>query len=149
MTQDFCMLKLRQSLKNLECVDHLSQWATGSRSFWRSSERMHRTQLRIISKKRQESIYPSRFNPQWLREGHSKALSVIYSPSDLRVLLPPGNAVQERHRKMLACLRSIYRQTLGSPTRVIAGGQHHLTHDYFCHSHRQRNDFNIILIWIL
>ena len=133
MTQDFSMLKLGQSPNNLEWIDTL---------FYEQLDFNHSGDLQRgymehnleLSQKKGKGVFISQwFNPQWLREGHSKAQSFIYSSCDLWMLLDPENALQERHRKMLARLRSACRQTLRSPKGVSAGHLHHLTHDYFSH----------------
>lgn len=100
--------------RKLEWLDYPTVWATGSQSLGENSERVHGTQLRIISMKGKEVEYLST-DPQWL-----------IAPASRKK--PSGG----RHGKMSTCLWSICRQTLlGSAKGTWMGHQHHLICDYF------------------
>lgn len=119
--------------RNLGPVDHPTLRTAGSQSFWRPSERLHGTQLRIISMKGKEVEYLST-NPQWLRITPRHYFSVtpdLTCAGAGHAPVPRECPLKERHRKMLACLWSVCRQTLGSAKGTWAGHQHYLIHDYF------------------
>ena len=102
--------------RNLGSVDPPTLWPAGSQSFWKPPERLHGTQLRIISMKGKEVEYLST-DPQWLRITPRHYISVtpdLTCAGAGHAPVPSECPLKERHRKMLAYLWSVCRQTLGS-----------------------------------
>lgn len=110
--------------RNLGPVDHPNLRTAGSQSFWRPSERLHGTQLRIISMKGKEVEYLSTNLNGWgSLQGIIFQLLPIWPVQGQGMLLCPENAPWKKD----TCLWSVCRQTLGSAKGTRAGHQHYLS----------------------